>query len=158
MQQKREDYYIGAPNKTLTRSKLEKDGWYVARVTGKHRHFQHATTPGIFTVPNDDRLIGIRVRNRPTRTARPVLQYLAVVQHTPSGFVVRFPDFPGCITAGRAIVETRRMADEALHGHITAMRAAGFPIPDPSPLTAVVKHRFYPGSVALMVVEVPSVG
>jgi predicted RNase H-like HicB family nuclease len=35
-----------------------------------------------------------------------------------SDFGVSFPDFPGCITAGRNLEEARRMAVEALAMHI----------------------------------------
>ncbi|MFD1548991.1 type II toxin-antitoxin system HicA family toxin [Levilactobacillus fuyuanensis] len=31
---------------------LQKDGWYLARVTGDHRHFKHPVKPGIVTVPH----------------------------------------------------------------------------------------------------------
>ena len=46
-----------------------------------------------------------------------------------SDFGVDFPDFPGCVTAGRTIGEARRMADEALSGHIAAMVEDGQEIP-----------------------------
>ena len=31
---------------------LEADGWYEIRQTGSHKHFKHATKPGIVTVPD----------------------------------------------------------------------------------------------------------
>lgn len=57
-------------------------------------------------------------------------QYLALMHHEPgSDYGVSFPDFPGCVTAGRTPEEARRMAQEALSGHIEAMLAAGLRIP-----------------------------
>lgn len=38
-----------------------------------------------------------------------------------SDFGVSFPDFPGCITAGRTFEEARRRAAEALSFHIAGM-------------------------------------
>ena len=36
---------------------VEQDGWYFVRQRGSHRHFKHATKPGIVTIagkPNQD--------------------------------------------------------------------------------------------------------
>lgn len=30
---------------------LEQDGWKLVRTTGSHRHYRHASKPGIVTVP-----------------------------------------------------------------------------------------------------------
>lgn len=30
--------------------RIEADGWYLARITGDHRHFKHPTKPGIVTI------------------------------------------------------------------------------------------------------------
>jgi len=48
-----------------------------------------------------------------------------------SCFGVDFPDFPGCISAGDAIKEAKRMAEEGLQGHIEGMLEDGDPIPEP---------------------------
>ena len=55
-----------------------------------------------------------------------------------SDYGVDFPDFPGCVTAGRTLEETRRMAEEALAFHIDGMIAGGEMVPDPSDLDAVM--------------------
>jgi predicted RNase H-like HicB family nuclease len=84
--------------------------------------------------------------------------YLALVHKEPdSDFGVSFPDFPGCVTAGRTLDEAKAMAAVALRGHVDAMRAAGLPIPDPSTLSAIVQHEDYPDSLALLPVEAPPV-
>lgn len=58
-----------------------------------------------------------------------------------SDYGVSFPDFPGCVTAGKTLEEARRMAAEALAFHIEGMIEDGEAIPDPSPLDAVMKER-----------------
>jgi predicted RNase H-like HicB family nuclease len=55
-----------------------------------------------------------------------------------SDFGVDFPDFPGCITAGSTLEETRMMAQEALEAHIECMAELGQPIPQPSRLDVVM--------------------
>ena len=48
-----------------------------------------------------------------------------------SDFSVSFPDFPGCVTAGRTLEEARHMAVEALGLHINGMieDCEGIPAP-----------------------------
>ncbi len=65
--------------------------------------------------------------------------YIALLRKDPdSDFGVDFPDFPGCITAGSTLEETRWMAQEALEGHIECMVELGQTIPEPSLLEAVM--------------------
>jgi predicted RNase H-like HicB family nuclease len=65
--------------------------------------------------------------------------YIALLRKDPdSDFGVDFPDFPGCITAGSTLEETRAMAHEALEGHIACMVELGQTIPGPSSLEAVM--------------------
>jgi predicted RNase H-like HicB family nuclease len=65
--------------------------------------------------------------------------YIALLRKDPgSDFGVDFPDFPGCITAGTTLEETRHMAAEALEFHIEGMREEGSPIPPPSALDAIM--------------------
>lgn len=59
--------------------------------------------------------------------------YLALITKDPgSDFGVTFPDFPGCVTAGRTITEAKEMAVEALAGHISLMKEDGDSLPVPS--------------------------
>ena len=45
--------------------------------------------------------------------------YIALIHKEPrSDFGVSFPDFPGCVTAGRTLDEARKMAEEALALHV----------------------------------------
>jgi predicted RNase H-like HicB family nuclease len=68
-----------------------------------------------------------------------------------SDFGVDFPDFPGCVTAGRTLDEARRMAVEALAFHIDGMREDGQDVPPPSSLEAVMADRRNEGAVAVLV-------
>jgi predicted RNase H-like HicB family nuclease len=68
-----------------------------------------------------------------------VATYIALLRKDPdSDFGVDFPDFPGCITAGSALEETRAMAAEALAFHIEGMLEENLPIPEPSRLDVVM--------------------
>lgn len=66
-------------------------------------------------------------------------QYIGLV-HKPrqSDFGVSFPDFPGCVTAGRTWREAKAMAKEALALHIDGMLADRENIRGPSPLKAAL--------------------
>jgi predicted RNase H-like HicB family nuclease len=65
--------------------------------------------------------------------------YIGLLRKDPdSDFGVDFPDFPGCITAGSTLEETRMMAHEALEAHIECMAGLGQPLPQPSSLDEVM--------------------
>jgi predicted RNase H-like HicB family nuclease len=68
-----------------------------------------------------------------------VATYIALLRKDPdSDFGVDFPDFPGCITAGSTLEETRQMAQEALEMHIKCLRELGHIIPDPSAIEDIM--------------------
>jgi predicted RNase H-like HicB family nuclease len=85
------------------------------------------------------------------------MNYIAIIHKEPtSDFGVSFPDFPGCITAGRTLDEAKDMAAEALTGHIEVMRETGEPVPDPSTLDEVMSEPDFRDGVAFLVtVEEP---
>ncbi|MGA2411342.1 MAG: type II toxin-antitoxin system HicB family antitoxin [Candidatus Binataceae bacterium] len=64
---------------------------------------------------------------------------------------VSFPDFPGCVTAGKTLEEARRLAAEALALHIQGMDEDGKPIPEPSTLDDVADDPAMKGAVAFLV-------
>ena len=68
-----------------------------------------------------------------------------------SDFGVSFPDFPGCITAGKSLEEARRMAAEALALHIAGMVEDGEAIPEPSTLDSLARDPAMKGAVAFLV-------
>ena len=81
--------------------------------------------------------------------------YIALMYKDPdSDFSVSFPDFLGCITAGKTLEDARRMAAEALAFHIDGMRSGGEPIPEPSTVDAVKADPENEGAL-LFLVDVP---
>jgi predicted RNase H-like HicB family nuclease len=80
------------------------------------------------------------------------MEYIAYLhKDRESDFGVSFPDFPGCVTAGKTLEEARRMAAEALALHIQGMAEDGETIPEPSALDDVVGDPAMKGSVAFLV-------
>ncbi|MEW6265367.1 MAG: type II toxin-antitoxin system HicB family antitoxin [Thermodesulfobacteriota bacterium] len=82
--------------------------------------------------------------------------YIAVIHKDPkSDFGVSFPDFPGCITAGRTIDEAKDLAQEALGLHIKGLIEDGERIPAASKLEDLVVHPECSDAVAFVVISVP---
>ncbi|MBL7180842.1 MAG: type II toxin-antitoxin system HicB family antitoxin [Pseudomonadota bacterium] len=82
--------------------------------------------------------------------------YIAIVhKEAKSDFGVSFPDFPGCITAGKNIDEAKDMAQEALTLHIQGMLEDGEQLPDPSRLEEIMGDSDYANAIAYLVVSVP---
>ena len=78
--------------------------------------------------------------------------YVALIHKDPSSdFSVSFPDFPGCITAGKTIDDARVMAEEALTFHIEGMIEDGETIPAPSSLDEIMKIRENKEAIAFLV-------
>ncbi|MBY0333374.1 MAG: type II toxin-antitoxin system HicB family antitoxin [Acetobacteraceae bacterium] len=79
-------------------------------------------------------------------------EFIALIHKDPgSDYGVSFPDFPGCVTAGRSLEEARREAAEALALHIAGMAEDGEPIPEPAPLDIVMADRENREAVAFLV-------
>jgi predicted RNase H-like HicB family nuclease len=51
-----------------------------------------------------------------------------------TGYGVEFPNFPGCVTAGKSLDEARKIAAEALELHIEDSEA----IPEPASLDHIM--------------------
>ena len=80
------------------------------------------------------------------------MEYIAYLhKDRKSDFGVSFPDFPGCVTAGKTLDEARRMAGEALALHIRGMIEDGETVPDPSTIDDVVEDPAIEGAVAFVV-------
>jgi len=65
------------------------------------------------------------------------MNYFAIfhpAEEKAGGYVVTFPDLPGCVTQGNTFDEAFAMAQEALEGFLDAMREDGDPIPAASSL------------------------
>src|SRR5574343_1136459 len=78
--------------------------------------------------------------------------YIAIIQkEKDSDYGVSFPDFPGCVTAGKTIDEAKDLAQEALIFHIEGMMEDGAAIPAPSRLEEVMADPDYSGGLAFLV-------
>jgi predicted RNase H-like HicB family nuclease len=80
------------------------------------------------------------------------MEYIAYLhKERKSDYGVSFPDFPGCITAGKTLDEASRLAAEALALHIQGMIEDGDTVPEPSKVDDIAadaaKHR----AIAFMV-------
>ncbi len=80
------------------------------------------------------------------------MEYIAYLHKDKgSDFGVSFPDFPGCVTAGRTLEEARRLAAEALTLHIAGMLEDGETLPEPSTLDELAGDPAMRGAVAFLV-------
>jgi len=68
-----------------------------------------------------------------------------------SDYGVSFPDFPGCITAGKTLEEASRMAAEALALHIQGMIEDGDAVPEPSTVDDVAADAAKRRAIAFLV-------
>lgn len=68
-----------------------------------------------------------------------------------SDFGVSFPDFPGCVTAGRDLEEARRFAEEALALHIEGLIEEGASLPGASSLDVIMEDRRNREGIAVLV-------
>ena len=81
-----------------------------------------------------------------------LMDYIAYLhKDRKSDFGVSFPDFPGCVTAGRTLDEARRLAAEALAFHIRGMLEDGESIPEPSTIDDVASDPALQNAVAFLV-------
>ena len=64
-------------------------------------------------------------------------QYIAFISTDGPVFSVVFPDFQGCVSAGKNFEEAVRMAHEALSGHVECMKNADLKIPEPQNLEKI---------------------
>ena len=68
-----------------------------------------------------------------------------------SDYSVDFPDFPGCITAGKTLDEAREMANEALNAHIVFMAEDNDLLPEPSTLEKIMESKENKDTVAIFI-------
>ena len=79
------------------------------------------------------------------------MEYIAYLHKDRDWIGQRFPDFPGCVTAGKTLDEASRMAAEALALHIEGMIEDGDEVPEPSKLDAIAEDAAKNGAIAFMV-------
>jgi predicted RNase H-like HicB family nuclease len=81
-----------------------------------------------------------------------IMEYIAYLhKDRDSDYGVSFPDFPGCITAGRTLDEASRMAAEALAFHIQGMIEDGEAVPEPSRIDDIATDATRRGAIAFLV-------
>lgn len=81
--------------------------------------------------------------------------YIALIRKgTKRTYGVDFPDFPGCVTAGRTLDDARALATEALAFHIDGMVEDGEALPEPSTLETVIADLANKNAIAV-IVDVP---
>jgi predicted RNase H-like HicB family nuclease len=80
------------------------------------------------------------------------MEYIAYLhKDRDSDYGVSFPDFPGCITAGKTLDEASKMAAEALALHIQGMIEDGDAVPEPSKIDDIATDAARHGAIAFMV-------
>jgi predicted RNase H-like HicB family nuclease len=80
------------------------------------------------------------------------MKYIAVIHHDPgSALGVSFPDFPGCITAGKTFEEAKTRAAEVLRLCVEDIKDAGMALPVPSAFEAVMQNPDFADGVAFCV-------
>ena len=67
--------------------------------------------------------------------------YPAIFTQTETGYAVRFPDMPGCVSASVTLDGAPKMAREGLGLHLWGMESDGDPIPDASPVDQIELDR-----------------
>ncbi len=83
--------------------------------------------------------------------------YIGIIhKESASDYGVSFPDFPGCISAGKTPDELQWNAQEALRFHIEGMVEDGESIPRPMSLDKAKKHAFAKGADAFIFVSAPT--
>src|ERR1700722_239915 len=88
----------------------------------------------------------------PAQQRREIMEYIAYLhKDSKSDYGVSFPDFPGCITAGKTLEEASRMAAEALTLHIQGMVEDGETVPEPSPVDDVAADAARLRAIAFLV-------
>ena len=84
------------------------------------------------------------------------MNYIALIhKENNSDYGVSFPDFPGCITAGKTLDEAKTMAQKAINSHIEILREMGEYINPPTKLEDIMKDRKDKEAVAFLV-NIPS--
>ncbi len=76
------------------------------------------------------------------------MNYAIAIEHEPgSAYGVRFPDLPGCFSAGDTLEEAITHANEALAFHIEGLLDAGEKIPNPAALERHTANPEYAGVI-----------
>jgi predicted RNase H-like HicB family nuclease len=80
---------------------------------------------------------------------RPFIAFLC--RQPDTGFLVSFPDFPDCRSAGRTLAEAQFNAQSALTLHCRRLHNRGAPIPTPSFLHDIEPRDDRPDGLVLLI-------
>ena len=80
------------------------------------------------------------------------MQYLVVIEKSPSSFGVYVPDLPGCVAVGETRAEVAELIHEALEFHLHGKKEDGLPIPEPYSTSELVEVH------ALRTFNAPTIG
>jgi predicted RNase H-like HicB family nuclease len=67
------------------------------------------------------------------------MEYVVIIEPTPTGFSAYLPDVPGCVAAAGTETEVMQLIREALQLHLEELRLDGEPIPQPTSRIAYVE-------------------
>ncbi len=67
------------------------------------------------------------------------MKYLVIIEETKTGYSAYSPDLPGCVSTGATREEVERNMQESIEFHIEGLQLNGYPIPQPSSLSAYVE-------------------
>ena len=67
------------------------------------------------------------------------MQYLIVIEQTPTGYSAYSPDVPGCVATGESRADVERDMADAISFHLDGLKAEGLPVPKPSTLSLYVE-------------------
>jgi len=66
------------------------------------------------------------------------MQYLIVIEKTPSGYSAYSPDLDGCVATGSTKQEIEQNMREAIEFHLEGLRHEGYKIPSPNSYSTYV--------------------
>ena len=80
------------------------------------------------------------------------MNYIALIhKEEKSDYGVSFPDFPGCISVGETLEDTKVMAQEALLHHISLLKEMHEHVPVPTSLEEIMSSPESRSAIAFFV-------
>ena len=65
-------------------------------------------------------------------------QYAVIFEEAEKNWAAYPPDLPGCISTGTTLEECKRNIAEAIEGHIAALEANGYAVPEPTSVVGFI--------------------
>ncbi|MCG9890505.1 MAG: type II toxin-antitoxin system HicB family antitoxin [Thermosynechococcaceae cyanobacterium MS004] len=67
------------------------------------------------------------------------MQYLTIIEKTPTGYSAYSPDLLGCVSTGKTYEDVEQNMREAIAFHLEGLRLEGYEIPQPSTLSTYIE-------------------